>query len=750
MSETGESAPSNPGSQVLAWMHEQFVALQARLDEMAEQSDQQGDSVRELAESTSAELSVSLAQMEGYAAELRNETARLGGFQDELAARLPGLIADAVTTHVRASVTDSLPGLVGEAVRPELRDALGELRRSVAALRAESAELAAWRSELTAVLPQLVADIMRGGTPASTDRLARPTPPTRPARVDALPPRPMAAPARPAPAQAEPRLDPAPRPDSAPPRPAAGDASDMTSGPTLAAAIADSLRLARLRVRRRRRAGVPGAGLRRQDPLLGAAVRQLSLIAGDPHPGGVAELPIGQRDQRELTARLDELPGMTIIGPRSSDVARSLVLTFLARNGPESGRVVIAGALFPASPPLPGLERVADLGSALDLLAEELDRRESAKVPPVKKGPHPSGAILLAASVPASAELPRLRWILDRGRALGILGVLVGRAVDLPAHVEVDSDGSAVACEPPELAARLVGSQLFTLPPEAAGELLAVLSAARSDSDHFRRARFGDSTFPVSEELRSGSHVTGRARVLGPFGLDLMGTDVTADMDAKAIELIAFLAMNPEGATVDAIGKALWPGARHHFAALLDEVVDELVVLLRSVDEDLAPSDLIERSGNRLFLGSAVDVDLWRLQRTLARAAAQSSTSDRAEGFDNAAAIYRGELFEGHDWLWGHAPRDDLRQRMIDVLVWTADSLWAGGDTDGAARALDRAIEVDPFSEQLYRRQMRLCARRSRPDEVEQSFERLEARLREIGLEPTPESEKLFLELVGD
>ncbi|MGH9189609.1 MAG: BTAD domain-containing putative transcriptional regulator [Acidimicrobiales bacterium] len=721
MSEAGESAPSNPGSQVLAWMHEQFVALQARLDEMAEQSDRQGDAVRELAESTSAELSVSLAQMEGYAAELRNETARLGGFQDELAAGLPSLIADAVTTHVRASVTDPLPGLVGEAVRPELRDALGELRRSVAALRAESAELAAWRSELTAVLPQLVADIVRGGAPVSVDRLARPTPPTRPTPVEAPPP-----------------------------RPAAGEVSAMTSGPTLAAAIAEALGLARLRVRRRRRAGVPGAGLRRQDPLLGAAVRQLSLIAGSPHPGSVAELPIGERDHGELTVRLDELPGITIIGPRSSDVARALVLTFLARNPPESGHVVMAGALFPASPPLPGLDRVADLGSALDLLAEELDRRESSKGQTLEEGPYPGSAILLAASVPASAELPRLRWILDRGRALGIFGVLVGRAADLPAHVEVDSDGSVVACEPSELAARLVGSQLFTLPPEAAGELLAVLSAARSDSDHFRRARFGDSTFPVAEEPRSGGPVTGRARVLGPFGLDLMGTDVTADMDAKAIELVAFLAMNPEGATVDAIGKALWPGARHHFAALLDEVVDELAVLLRSVDEDLAPSDLVVRSGNRLFLESTVDVDLWRLQRTLARAAAQSVTSDRAEGFGKAAAIYRGELFEGHDWLWGRAPRDDLRQRMVDVLVWTADSLWAGGDTDGAARALDRAIEVDPFSEQLYRRQMRLCARRSRPDEVEQSFERLETRLREIGLEPTPESEKLFLELVGD
>ena len=86
---------------------------------------------------------------------------------------------------------------------------------------------------------------------------------------------------------------------------------------------------------------------------------------------------------------------------------------------------------------------------------------------------------------------------------------------------------------------------------------------------------------------------------------------------------------------------------------------------------------------------------------------------------------------------------------MLDVLVWLGDVRWASGDARGSWQALQRAVEVDPYAEQIYRRIMRLQSKLGRPDDAAATFHRLQARLVEIELEPTPESEKLYAELCG-
>jgi len=71
------------------------------------------------------------------------------------------------------------------------------------------------------------------------------------------------------------------------------------------------------------------------------------------------------------------------------------------------------------------------------------------------------------------------------------------------------------------------------------------------------------------------------------------------------------------------------------------------------------------------------------------------------------------------------------------------------GDVQGALDALERAIEVDPLAEQLYRRIMRLHAKQSRPEEADAAFKSLVAHLGAFDLQPSAESEKLHRELIG-
>ena len=101
------------------------------------------------------------------------------------------------------------------------------------------------------------------------------------------------------------------------------------------------------------------------------------------------------------------------------------------------------------------------------------------------------------------------------------------------------------------------------------------------------------------------------------------------------------------------------------------------------------------------------------------------------------------------NWPWVEVPREDLRGRAVDVLVSLAATRLVNGDVRSALDALERAVEVDPLAEQLYRRIMRLHAKLGRPDQADASFRALVARLAEIDLQPSAETAKLHAELCG-
>jgi DNA-binding SARP family transcriptional activator len=160
---------------------------------------------------------------------------------------------------------------------------------------------------------------------------------------------------------------------------------------------------------------------------------------------------------------------------------------------------------------------------------------------------------------------------------------------------------------------------------------------------------------------------------------------------------------------------------------------------------------VIERDGDIYRVEPIFDVDLWRLQQALEEAEAKGNGGEVnglwAECLQRAAELYGGDLLEGADWAWAKVPRDDLRRRAVDVLVALAATRLVAGDVRGSLDVLQRAANVDPFAEQLYRRIMRLHAKLSRPDAVTATYRRLQARLADVGLQPLPETEQLWSEL---
>jgi DNA-binding SARP family transcriptional activator/uncharacterized membrane protein YheB (UPF0754 family) len=537
----------------------------------------------------------------------------------------------------------------------------------------------------------------------------------------------------------------------------------LVAGPTLARGVGEAAARARLRRRRRRRAGPPAAGLHRRDPFTGELTRRLEWFAlsrrqegasanGDGRPE-LGSVPIGERGHQEVTLSLIRSGGLCLVGSRAREAARAIVLTFLAENDPDAGRAIVVGDLLPAATTFPGLGRTRDVAAVLSGLQTEISRRQAllaeAGVEDVIAYSATGGdgslpLILVAASEMTSLEADRLRSLLQEGAPTGIVGLVVDSSLDAVLTLQLQG--------PPRVAAQsdggegedFTGTRIFTVEREPAAELLEVLASARSDVEGEATSQ-PEEPFTVVPATSSAISV----KILGGYRIDALQKEIRSGLRAKAKELLAFYLLHPEGTTLEEATEALWPetdarrGSEWFWTAL-----GNLRSRLRSATEtrDLK---VIERDGDRYRIEPVFDVDLWRFQDALARAEASSGDPGWVDALQTAANLYSGELLAGFDWPWAEVPREDLRGRAVDVLVSMAATRLVGGDVRGALDALERAVEVDPLAEQLYRRIMRLHAKLSRPDQADATFRTLQARLGEIALEPTPESEKLYGELCG-
>ncbi len=464
---------------------------------------------------------------------------------------------------------------------------------------------------------------------------------------------------------------------------------------------------------------------------------------------GLAAVVAGERDDAEVAVDLADTQGLVLLGPGGDGVARAAIIGVLATREPASAVAMVVGDLLPAAPPFPGLVQPPDLEMVLEELTLEVARRakmlveEDVPDADAYRAKRPDVALpltLVAVRDVGDADLGALRALFDDGARVGVSGIVVTGAPDDGPSVAVGS-GDVVD---PASDGPLAGARLFSVEPDVAAELLAVLASARTDGDHMQPVRDGDDSF-----VPATSHATAPVAVqlLGAYKIEVDGTEIRSGLRAKAKELLAFYLLHPEGASLDDCIEALWPeadpkrGSEWFWTAL-----GNLRTKLRQATGQ-KELKIVDRDGDLYRIEDVFDVDLWSLQHALKEGTDTKDDATRLAALDRAVADYAGDLLAGADWFWLETPREDLRQRMVDVLVWLGDRRWATGDARGAWAALQRALEVDPFAEQIYRRVMRLQAKLSRPDDADATFRRLQAKLLEIDLQPTPESDKLYADV---
>jgi DNA-binding SARP family transcriptional activator len=206
-------------------------------------------------------------------------------------------------------------------------------------------------------------------------------------------------------------------------------------------------------------------------------------------------------------------------------------------------------------------------------------------------------------------------------------------------------------------------------------------------------------------------------------------------------ELLAHLALHPDGATVDELVAAVWPGIDDDNARTR---------LWRSASEARGQlGDVISRSGERYQLDrQAVAVDLDRFEALLS--AADADPSDRKALLEQALALVRGQPLAGSDYPWAVGEVRRLRATIVDRLQELGYLRLDNSDPPGALAAAEQALALDPLNEGAHRLAMQAEAALGLRQAVTARYEQLRDRLDvRFGLEPERETRLLHRRLLS-
>jgi DNA-binding SARP family transcriptional activator len=116
---------------------------------------------------------------------------------------------------------------------------------------------------------------------------------------------------------------------------------------------------------------------------------------------------------------------------------------------------------------------------------------------------------------------------------------------------------------------------------------------------------------------------------------------------------------------------------------------------------------------------------------------------------ESAHALYRGEFMSGIYDDWAEERRSYFSEQFLRVPAALAKLSFAEKKWAQAHRYANEVLQIDPYREDIQRLAMKVLGAQGKPAAVKDQFENLKKLLKtELGIEPAPETRKVFKELV--
>jgi DNA-binding SARP family transcriptional activator len=271
---------------------------------------------------------------------------------------------------------------------------------------------------------------------------------------------------------------------------------------------------------------------------------------------------------------------------------------------------------------------------------------------------------------------------------------------------------------------------LVIVPPERARHQVRSATAAEP-------VPLADASIPA----QGASPGRPRISLLGP--LTITGAKRSRHgLRARALELIAYLALHPRPVPRDVLLEAFWPGEdpRRTRPRLRQAVRDARRLLGSAIEGDL---------GTYRLDRTAIDIDLDELDRLLT--AVKTADPEEAQALtESALRLFRDVPLAGTDYVWGENDLPRLRATFVDLLEQVARHRLQRGDPRAALDAAERGLQVDMLNESLWGLAMEAEHALGLREAVAGRYERLRTLLDErLGLEPAQQTRHLHRRLLG-
>jgi DNA-binding SARP family transcriptional activator len=233
-----------------------------------------------------------------------------------------------------------------------------------------------------------------------------------------------------------------------------------------------------------------------------------------------------------------------------------------------------------------------------------------------------------------------------------------------------------------------------------------------------------------------------RVLLLGPIEIGI-GVNRRRRSPGPAHELIAYLALHPEGATRDELLERLWPREN-------PRTTEQRFWQATREARRLLHGAITRDSGRYQLDRQQLDIDADQLERLLADAERAADETAKHAFLEQAVLLFRGEPLQGTDYAWGDSERRRLHAVQAETLALVAKSRLKNRDSSGALNAAEQLIEHDPLNEQAWCLAMQaesaLGHRQAILDRYQQLIEKLDERL---GLRPAAETRDTYHRLLS-
>src|SRR3989440_2594005 len=239
-------------------------------------------------------------------------------------------------------------------------------------------------------------------------------------------------------------------------------------------------------------------------------------------------------------------------------------------------------------------------------------------------------------------------------------------------------------------------------------------------------------------------------RLLGDFSLIYDDRQVTSLNTTRLQSLLAYLVLHRDVPQQrQHLAFLFWPDAteaqaRNNLRQLLHQLRQALPDALHFLSAD---THMMHWHPVTPF---HLDVAAFEQALTLADAASRRNDQHTLQAaLEQADSLYRGELLPGCYDEWLLPERDRLRQRHLQALEQLLRLFEVEGDTSTAIRYAQRLIGLNPLSEDLYRRLMRLFAlNNDRASALHVYHTCVSTLQREMGVDPDPATREAYERLM--